>query len=376
MKMTSRQRLLAAIRGEEVDRIPWSPFLAYWWDYQPKDLQERGQVWFFKHIGADALLRGFGTAFISSDVTGFQAMDGSARAVPGCEVRLQRNGDDLCAEYVTPVGTLRTVARHSAQGNTRFVVEHPIKKREDYETMAYIVEHMEIKPNYKPVYEAIDNLGEDGLYVPLISPFGKTPFQSLVEHYVGTEQLVYDLMDYPDTVESLLDVMSERAMEAVHISVESPAEAFITWEDSSTTNVSPRLFTRYIASEMNRWGQVIHDAGKLFLHHACGHVRDLLPHMANEEIDVVESLCPPPTGNVEIWDAQEVLGPHGVGIIGGIEPTQFLNLGMHELREYVETLLDRVTPRQYVLANSDSCPPGVSIEKFHLVGQIVRSRCA
>ena len=42
--------------------------------------------------------------------------------------------------------------------------------------------------------------------------------------------------------------------------VESPADAFVTWEDTSTTNISPSLFERYIMPEMNRWGQVVHAA--------------------------------------------------------------------------------------------------------------------
>jgi uroporphyrinogen-III decarboxylase len=234
------------------------------------------------------------------------------------------------------------------------------------------MERMVIAPNYEAIRHEIDAVGEDGLSMPLISPFLKTPFQALVEHFVGTEQLVYDLEDYPEEVEALLEVMSERAMEAVRFAVESPAEAFITWEDTSTTNISPTLFERYIVPEMNRWGQMVHAAGKLLVHHACGHVEALLPAMAGEVIDAVESLSPPPTGNVEVWEAQEILGPQ-VGIIGGIEPVHFLTLDLDELRDYVETLLHRVKSEGYILANSDSCPPGVSVEKFHLVTQLVRS---
>ncbi|MGA9347971.1 MAG: uroporphyrinogen decarboxylase family protein [Anaerolineae bacterium] len=373
MEMTSRQRLLAALRGQEVDRIPWSPFLAYWWEHQPQQIQERGQVWFFKEIGADPLLRGFATPFISSDIHGVDYYpDSFYNPIPGCETRREVKGDDWRVQHVTPVGTLATLSRYSAAGNTRFVVEHPVKQREDYKILSYIVERMVIEPNYEPIQQAIEELGEDGLYMPLISPFLKTPFQALVEHFVGTQQLVYDLVDYPEEVEALLAVMSERAMEAVQIAVESPAEAFITWEDSSTTNVSPTIFARYIAPEITRWGRAVHAAGKLLVHHACGHVRALLPTMAEEAIDVVESLSPPPTGNIEVWEAQEILGSR-VGVIGGIEPTHFLNLGLDGLRDYVEELLTQVNPCHYVLANSDSCPPGVSVEKFRLVTEIVRS---
>ena len=358
-KMTPKQRILAALKGEEVDTIPWCPFLAYWWEAQPKAFQDRGQPWFFKEIGADTMLRGFYQAFNISYEEGFNVIQ-------------KTNSEFGSIQYITPTGTLSCRTRYSPDGNTYFVVEHPIKHREDYRILRDLIQHMHLIPNYQPLQEAIDQLGEDGLVVALVSPFGKSPFQSLIEHYVGTEELIYHLADFPEEVVELLEIMSEKAYESVCISVESPAQAFITWEDSSTTNISPSLFRTYIAPDMNRWGKVIHEAGKILMHHACGHVRALLPTMAEEEIDVIESLSPPPTGNVEIWEAQEKLSPR-VGIVGGIEPTRFLYLNIDELTRYVEELLDKVNPHHYILANSDSCPPGVSIEKFQRVTQIVRS---
>lgn len=41
-EMTSKQRLLAAIRGEEVDHVPFSPFLAYYFDFLPKSVRKKG----------------------------------------------------------------------------------------------------------------------------------------------------------------------------------------------------------------------------------------------------------------------------------------------------------------------------------------------
>jgi uroporphyrinogen-III decarboxylase len=95
--------------------------------------------------------------------------------------------------------------------------------------------------------------------------------------------------------------------------------------------------------------------------------------MAKESVDAIESLSPPPTGNVEIWDARQVMGPE-MGLIGGIEPINFLNLDLPQLRVYVENLIERMGSHHYILANSDSCPPGVALEKFMLVSEIVHSR--
>ena len=372
MSMTSRERLLAALRGQPVDRLPWSPFLAYWWEHQPQALQDRGQIAFLREIGADALLRGFCTPFVCSDLWGQGSYSNFNQRIPGCEVRRSEDGRDLRVWLETPVGTLTQLGRRSEQGNTRFLVEHPVKRRADYKILSYVIERMVIAPEYSTVEKEIAAVGDAGLSVPLISPFGKTPFQSLVEHFIGTEQLVFDLMDYPEEVEALLAVMSARAEEAVRISAASPAEAFITWEDSSTTNVSPALFRRYIFPEMKRWAEIMHDAGKLLLHHACGHLRALLPIMAEEGVDAVESLSPPPTGNIEIWEAQAILGQR-TGLVGGIEPVNFLNLDLPALRVYVEDLLARMDHRRWILANSDSCPPGVTQEKFRLVTEIVKA---
>jgi len=39
------------------ERLPGSPFLAYWWDFQPKAMQDQGQLTFLRKISADALVR-------------------------------------------------------------------------------------------------------------------------------------------------------------------------------------------------------------------------------------------------------------------------------------------------------------------------------
>lgn len=57
-KMTSQERLLAALSGREVDHVPFSPFLAYVWDTFPNHIRDKGQTEFYRMIGADPLHRG------------------------------------------------------------------------------------------------------------------------------------------------------------------------------------------------------------------------------------------------------------------------------------------------------------------------------
>ena len=61
--MTSKERIMNAILGKETDRVPWSPFLAYYWEHLPESERACGQVEYMKKMGADPLLRGFNLLF-------------------------------------------------------------------------------------------------------------------------------------------------------------------------------------------------------------------------------------------------------------------------------------------------------------------------
>ena len=354
--MKSKQRLLSAIRGEPVDRIPWSPFLAYYWEHLPPETQKMGQFEYLRQMGADPLLRGFHTLFQCT--------------YKNCEIEEKLVGKESFRTYRTPVGSLTERSVLSAKGNTWFLVDHPVKTAEDFKILQYIHEHMVIEPD-KARFEADYKLyGDDALLLPLLGVHCKTAFQSMVEHWAGTVDLTYALYDEPEVVEECLAVMQAKDDETLRISVDSRAEGFIFWEDSSTTNISPGFFEKYTKPEIDHWGDVVHQNNKLLIHHACGHLKDLLPLMGQSNIDAIESISPPPTGNVTLQEAAAILPKH-IALIGGLEPVRLLTETVEEVRQDAELLLTELSGHRFVLANSDSCPPGVAYEKFLAVTELV-----
>ncbi|MBN1584667.1 MAG: hypothetical protein JXA89_28425, partial [Anaerolineae bacterium] len=107
------------------------------------------------------------------------------------------------------------------------------------------------------------------------------------------------------------------------------------------------------------------------IQHACGHVRHLLPLMKASGIAGIESISPPPTGNIALNQVRNLVG-NELAIIGGIEPTRFLTLPLEELGPYIEQVIDDGRGGPFVLANSDSCPPGVTVAKFALVAEMAK----
>ena len=355
--MTVRERLLNAIKGKEVDRVPWAPFLAYYFDHLPKEVRDRGPFEYLKNMGADPLFRGCRPTY--------------KILLNNCDKTVKSVGLNRFTTYETKVGKLVTEHTFSKTANSWFLTGHPVKSEEDFKVLQYIFENMTVEENVTGFEEFNKTIGEDGLPVTIIGVGNKTSFQSLVERWCGTVDLVYALADFPEVVEECLAVMQARDMETVKIAAKTSAEAFIFMEDSSTTNISPAFFEDYTAPEINEWGKYIHSNGKLLIHHACGHIKDLIPLMCNTEIDMIESISPPPTGNIEIADATKLM-PDNIGIIGGIEPTFIKNCTLDELEKYVLKLLDVMKGKRFILANSDSCPPYVEYEKFLLVSELVR----
>lgn len=357
--MTSKERIVAALHGAPVDHLPFSPFLAYVWESFPRAVQEAGQLAFYHAIGADPLWRGAACA---------------VKAIPpvGIERQVVEEADRVVTCVTTPVGSFRFAYAKSESGNTSFLVEHPLKREEDYKVRMWMEEHTTYERNFEAVEAHLKGAGREGLSLGQLIPRCKSAYQDLVEFFVGTEELVYAQMDFPDTVRSLWEMMVANDLKAVKLSLESAYDHFLTFEDSSTQNYSPTQYDEFIGSEIGQWCKLLAGAGKHYVQHACGHVAALTERMRDHGVFAIESISPPPTGDLTIKDARALVGDT-MGMIGGIEPTQFLNLSETELGPYVETVIDDARGGPFLLANSDSCPPGVTVEKFKRVAAVARS---
>jgi uroporphyrinogen-III decarboxylase len=358
--MTSKERIQLAIEGREVDYIPFSPFLAYVWGYFPESVRNNGELAFLKSINADPLWRG-----APCPVVGIS---------PKLETRSYQEGNLNVNEIITPVGKIREAYKPSQEGGTSFLVEHSLKTEEDFKVRLWIEENTRYEVNMEHVKNHLNAVGSEGVSIGMLIPRGKSAFQSMIEHLVGTVELIYALADYPDTVETLWQTMVENDLKAARLVTETDSyDYFLTWEDSGTQNYSPKLYQKYIASEIGEWCNMLKANGKRYFQHACGHVKAILTPMKESGVYGVESIPAFPTGNLSLKEAREIVGSDFC-IIGGIEPVMFLNLSMEELEPYVEQVITDGSGGPFVLANSDSCPPGVTVEKFKLVSDIAKRR--
>ena len=361
--MQSRERLLAAMRGQPVDRTPWGPFLTYWWDQNlVADAERLGEIGFKRAVKADILMRGHLDRPSHNqyfDLYMYKTTYGKTR------ISEKIYGEKKQIVYDTPHGSVTAGYVYSSSGDTWFLIDHPIKTVKDFKILEFIAYDMILSPDFEP-YIQEQKKYPDALFMPLVSPFTKTGFQSMIEFWVGTEELIYFVADEPDAVKNALNAIKHTSVKGAKICADSPAEVFITWEDSSTTNISPALYEQYILPEINEWCDILHEKGKLYIQHTCGHLRHLMPIIKNSKIDGIESVSEAPTGDITIEEISEILPEHMV-VIGGIEPTFFIKSNKEELEKRVDQLCKLSSKRRFILANADSCPPEVDINKFGIV---------
>ena len=359
------------LRGGIPDRMPFVPLVnEYFWETLPKEWCVDNPTDCCRRIGADVAERwvpsftGFG---IDDNVTVADETDVQRDAHVGR--REMRQGERRRVEYVTPVGTISEVFRETAEaGKTLFREEQLIKTAADICPYQYLWEAMSPQPDYRRTQERIDYIGTEGmawLYVPC------TPILHLIMYDLGLERLAYLLADHPHPMHRLLDTMAEKALAACEIAASSPAKVGIIAENSGTLLVSPTQFATYCAPIMKEYVRLFKARGRYLLLHACGHLRGLLPQIATTGIHGIESLTPPPTGNVDLAYARQVLGSDRT-IIGGFDPIWFLNARPDQIERRVEELAVEVYPGDhFMLMPADSTPAFSPLANFAAVRRAI-----
>lgn len=351
MDMTSRERLACLFAGGTPDRVG-STFLIN--PYFTNSLPDKPDpMKLMMELGADILDRD-GPLPYRKKYTG------------GVTFQEVYQGGETRRIFETPVGTVyESYAGKMAWGDIPFKKESYIKTVEDYKILQYVFEHTVFEPDSGWYAEREKMLGDHGIIVPQLTEF-RSSLEYLSEDDV--QRTTFDMMDYPEVVGEFLATLRSKNMEAARAAVECPATVFNIWEDSSTTLLSPTLFRDYVLPEFEEFTSITAAAGKQLIHHACGHIKALLPLMETEHVAAFESITPLTTGNVELPECAAAWGDKFL-MIGGLDPAFLINCTIEELGRYLDETAEKLggLRRKWIIENGDSLPPGVSLEKLRYI---------
>jgi uroporphyrinogen decarboxylase len=308
--MNSRERLLAAIRGEEPDTIPvgihnigtYLPHLRRLLGRQIGDLEA------LKMLGLDVTLyRGY------SETT--ESPDWRER-----EELLSKTGNERIIRRTidTPKGRLTTLEKRTEI--TSWTLEPLIKEPEDLDALRYrpvtVPDTSGYRKEFGPGFR-------DGIV--RVGVWGQGEAVLLR----GSKDLVRDFYLRPDWVREMYELLTEWALAWIEA---LPVDYVDLVEIAGHIGafVSPDIYRRQIMPFDKMVVKALHAKGLPTSYHDCGRVMHVLEPIADTGTNCIETLTPPPFGgDVDLARAKELVGDR-VCLIGGFH----------------QSLIERGTPGQ------------------------------
>lgn len=356
--MTRRERLMASIRGETVDRPPVSFYEINGHDEDPDDTDPFN---IYSHPSWHPLidLAREKTDRILMRGVAFKAITPDAlKGLTQDESHLE-NGSRITTRTISFEGhTLTSRTRRDPDLNTVWTTEHLLKNVEDLHTFLSLPS---LDPN-----ETIDTsgflkaesaLGDTGIVMidtpdPLCLAAGLFDMADYTVIASTERQLFHQLLDY--FAQTLLPrtEMAARALPGRLWRIYGP-------EYASPPYLPPELFREYVGAYVTPMIQIIQHYGGYARLHCHGNIREILPEIVAMGADGLDPIEPPPQGNVQLHEVRSGYGAD-MTLFGNLEASDIENLSTDAFEKKVQTALEEGTAgdgRGFVLMPS-ACPYG------------------
>ena len=365
--MTTRERMLAVLRGEMPDRIPWVPRIDLWYGartlsgtvpehWQGKSLREIERALF----------------------SGTAARNGAIFTLEydGVEIVKNVHGDKETTIYNTPLGSVDTIERISPElknlGLPGRVEKELLQGPNDYRIWEYVVEHSVWKPCYGEYEQYDSDIGSEG--VPMVQ-IGDVPFHDFVQNLAGYNDAFYQISDYRAEVEHLLMVMSEVQKERMWpVVVDSPAMLLLHGMHLSTQFTPPTFFEQYVLPYCQEIYPSLKESGKWVTMHADNDTSRIAELIEQAGWDMVECFVTSPMVPMTLEKAKQVWGSRIV-IWGGI-PSILLSpsFSFDTFRRHVEEVFTTIKPGNgIILGIADNVMPDSDIQRVQWISDYVEA---
>lgn len=388
---SERELILRALRGERLKILPWATRLDIWYNARSRagslpsdfagldlmDIHQRlgvGRQSYvtlvktrLRRVELSVALNGNLVKRISDPCLRFPK--------PREMVPLHEPGETVFT-FRTPVGccelryrTNEEVLRSSVRP---YLVKHILHSEEDFEAVLWILDHLEVVPDYAAFAAREAEIGREGFTVGMMD---RVPYQRLVLDFMGEEHAFYEMVDNPRRFKYLLDILTVHAKETMRLALGSPALLVEFADNFDGMITSPRLFQEYCMPFMQEAADYMHGQGRFLGSHMDGNLKPLLHLIPESGLDVVESFSPAPLSPLSFAEAWEAWSGR-VLIWGGIPSPLFeAHVPVWQLEDCVRDILDRVGDEgRIILGIADQAMGPTEAERVSRVSRMLGRR--
>jgi len=362
--MTKAEMNLRVFERGEIPGVFFQPRIEWWYQYNkvrgtlPERYRDMSLIELFDDL--DVSIRYFAYA------TG---LPGAVTRIysDAVKIREEVKGERRFVIISTPMGDIVREMSRSSDGGWR-TLKYPVETAEDVERAEWLFRNCTfsfIRENFERGCEFVGDRGVPQFFLP------RSPYQALSIEWMGTENLVYALADFPEKVERLMEAMDSSYDRLYEEIISYGKVKIINFGENIDGNiVSPLYFEKYCIPFYEKRSSQLRKAG-IYTHiHIDGSFKVLLKYLKDLPFDGLEALTPIPQGDVTLEEMWKSAGDKI--LLDGIPAIFFLpDYPLDEFKAFVEKLVDLFHPR-LVLGASDEVPPPADIERVRMVARYCR----
>ncbi|MCL2832238.1 MAG: hypothetical protein FWD78_03625 [Treponema sp.] len=355
-KMTSRARLITAMKKQIPDRVPVCPDISnmvpcrltgkpFWNIYFYNDPPHwEAYLNAVKYFGMDGWFTPVRIKYnYEHEITT------KTEIISQTDSRLT-----VRRTHFTPAGKLTDVTVYPA-ADSPSVVEKMVKDFEkDFPAFKYM---LQIPQGYdSSVFEkqkaVIGDLG-----VTSISAYAPGLHSFVNQFEGGLEHVVYAMNDYPSRFDELIELSHYKAVAECKIAIAAGTDSVLTGGSGAITLSSPEIWRKQSLPSIKEITELCRKAGVISGVHTCGKEMEVVKACAFEtDLDYINPLEIPPMGDCTLKKARDLIG-NKLCLMGNLHTTDvMLNGSVNDVkRESLKALLDCGINGAFVLSTGDQC---------------------
>lgn len=341
--MTSRKRLLNLFNKQKIDHVPCSPASVGFFEkhFNVEDGSCIGLIKAANGIGMDPF---FGPGFDFPE----QIQNAWKK-----EVIPNNDGKIIHRETInTPKGTLTRVLQTKEYAHP-WMSEYPLKSIDDLPAFEYILtQSIEIVSSI----DTFDDITQAAAYVKetetgVILVWLAIPIELL--GWMDRVESQLFAMDYPEKMKKLSDLIHKYQFKLAEIVLRSGADMIIVGI-AGIELTSPTLLDKYAFPYAGELIELAKSKGKWSHFHMCGKTKTLLTRIKEVNPTILETLSPPPEGNVDnLTEARELLG-NDIIMKGNMNISFLKDATPDQVYEKGLEIIDQAGKRNFILGVSDT----------------------
>ncbi|GAF71973.1 unnamed protein product, partial [marine sediment metagenome] len=166
-------------------------------------------------------------------------------------------------------------------------------------------EHTKLAPAYDEFLARQKDYARWGV---TMAAAGRTPLQSILVDWTGLEQFSMHLFDFRDAVMGLYEAQLKLFRRMIHIIAGAPGKVVSVLENFTAETMGPRRFAEFHVPVYRELFPVLQASGKIVSTHFDGKLSSCSDLIADAPIDMIESLTPPPEGDMTLREARAAWG--------------------------------------------------------------------